>query len=175
MRSPLRCVLVALCLGFAAVIPAGGTSADPDAVRREFIAAMERVQQHLPDLPDSPALEAYVIHDYLVAARLRRDLAATPGEALDAIIDSFVRTHAGQPVERALRHDWLVSLANRQRWDWFLPRSTDAADAQILCDRLNARLATRVSRRMRWPAGSCRSKRRTSARPSLHGCARRIC
>jgi soluble lytic murein transglycosylase len=142
MRCTPRRLLIAVSLGLAAVATARAANADQDAVRQEFIAARERVQQHLPDLPDSPALEAYVIHDYLVAARLRRDLAATPGEALDSIIDSFVRTHAGQPVERALRHDWLVSLANRQRWDWFLPRSADAVDAQIVCDRLSGRLAT---------------------------------
>jgi soluble lytic murein transglycosylase len=111
-------------------------------VRQEFVAALARVQEHLPDRPDSAALDAYVIHDYLVAARLRRDLAATPGEALDAIIDSFLRAHAGQPVERALRHDWLLSLANRERWDWFLPRSADAVDARLLCDRLRGRLDT---------------------------------
>jgi soluble lytic murein transglycosylase len=106
------------------------------------MAAMQRIRQRVPEVPDSPALEAYVIHDYLVAARLRRNLAVNPGEDLDAAIDSFLRAHAGQPVTHAVRRDWLASLADRKRWDWFLPRSADAAEPQLVCDRLAGRLAT---------------------------------
>src|ERR1700722_7927256 len=58
--------------------------------RQAFVAAMQRIRLHLPDIQDSPALEAYVIHDYLVAARLRRDLAIRPGDDLDAAIDAFL-------------------------------------------------------------------------------------
>jgi soluble lytic murein transglycosylase len=112
------------------------------AAAQEFMAAMQRVRQHVPDESDSPALQAYVLHDYLVAARLRRDLAANPTEELDNSIDAFVRSHSAQPVVRTLRHDWLASLADRRRWDWFLSRSTDAADPQLVCDRLAGRLAT---------------------------------
>jgi soluble lytic murein transglycosylase len=103
---------------------------------------MQRVHQHFPEPPDSPALDAYVIHEYLVAARLRRDLALTPSEDLDNRIDAFLRSHAGEPVIRALRHDWLSSLADRQRWGWFLARSADATDPQLVCDRIAGRLAT---------------------------------
>jgi soluble lytic murein transglycosylase len=45
-------------------------------------------------------------------------------------------------VIRALRHDWLSSLADRQRWGWFLARSADATDPQLVCDRIAGRLAT---------------------------------
>ncbi len=103
---------------------------------------MQRVRQRAVDEPDSPALQGYVIYDYLVAARLRRALAVDPSEDLDTVIDRFDLAHAGQPVERALKHDWLLSLAERRRWDWFLPRSADATDAQIACSRLAGRLAT---------------------------------
>jgi soluble lytic murein transglycosylase len=115
----------------------------PDPVRLEFMAALQRIRQHLPEPADSPALEAYVIHDYLLAARLRRDLADIPSDALDASIDGFMRVHAGQPVAHALRRDWLLSLAVRKRWDWFLARSADATEPQLICDRLAGRLATR--------------------------------
>src|SRR5690349_16632585 len=101
------------------------TGAAEDAVRAEFMAAMQRVRQHLPEQPDSPALKSYVIYDYLTAARFRRDLELNPGDELDTAIDSFMQSHAGQPVARNLRNDWLTNLANRRRWDWFLPRSTD--------------------------------------------------
>jgi soluble lytic murein transglycosylase len=113
-----------------------------DAVRGEFVAAMQRIRLHQADIPDSPALERYAIHDYLVAARLRRDLNSSADENLDATIDAFVRSHTSQPVSRGLRRDWLASLAQRRRWDWFLPRSADVTDPVLVCDRLSARLAT---------------------------------
>lgn len=103
---------------------------------------MQRIRLHTPEQPDSPALKAYVIYDYLVAARFRRDLDLKPGEDLDAAIDTFVQAHTGQPVARNLRLDWLTSLANRHRWDWFLPRAGDVSSASLICDRLQGRLAT---------------------------------
>ncbi len=124
----------------AAAAPAGAV--DQDAARQAFIAAMQRIRLQQPDLPDSPALAAYALHDYLIAARLKRDLAQRPGNDLDAAIDEFLLTHAGQPVARALKRDWLSSLADRRRWDLFLPRSAEVTDAALICDRLEGRLAT---------------------------------
>ena len=126
---------------FASCI-AGSAGAAAEDGRQQFIAAMQRVRQRATEPPDSPALDSYVIHDYLVAARLRRDLAGKPGEDLDAAVDAFLHDHAGQPVARALRHDWLASLADRKRWDWFLPRSADVTDGSLICDRFAGRLAT---------------------------------
>jgi soluble lytic murein transglycosylase len=121
-------------------------AADPgpseDAARAEFMAAMQRIRQRAPEQPDSPALQAYVIYDYLLAARFRRDLDLKPSEDLDAAIDTFLQAHMGQPVARNLRNDWLTSLANRRRWDWFLPRAGDVTSASLICDRLQGRLAT---------------------------------
>src|SRR5476651_1649588 len=88
--------------------------ADPQTNRLAFVAAMQRIRLNLPDEPDSPALEAYSIHDYLVAARFRRDLIKKPDEALDAAVDEFLRVRAGQPVARSLKRDWLASLAQRR-------------------------------------------------------------
>ncbi len=130
-----------LLLGWALLIQPGSARGEEDP-RAAFMAAMQRVQRHAPDETDSPALRGYVIYDYLVAARLRRDLAANPTADLDTTIDQFVRLHTGEPVERTLKRAWLVSLANRRRWDWFLPRSVDATDAEVICDRLSGRLAT---------------------------------
>ena len=102
-------------------------SLDQAAARAEFVAAMQRVRLQLPEPPDSAMLKAYPIYDYLLAARLRRDLAFTPSEELDAAIDTFLRAHEGEPVGRSLKHQWLVSLAQRRRWDWFLPRAARRA------------------------------------------------
>jgi len=108
----------------------------------EFIAAMQRTRTNVPEPADSVALKAYPIYDYLIAARMRRDLSGTATEQLDTSIDDFLRAHEGLPVTRTLRHQWLVSLAQRGRWEWFLPRSTDVTDAALICDRLTGRLAT---------------------------------
>jgi soluble lytic murein transglycosylase len=125
------------CRSIAADLPP--TAEDP--IPREFRAAMQRIRQRLPEPPDSPGLTAYVIHDYLVAARLRRNL-ASPSEELDGAIDDFLHSRSGQPVTHGLKHDWLQTLADRKRWDWFLPRSADTTDPQLICDRLAGRLAT---------------------------------
>jgi soluble lytic murein transglycosylase len=111
------------------------------AARQEFLAAMQRVRQHGSEPADSPALMADPIYDYLVAARLRRDLDSKASEELDSAIDTFLNNHVHEPVARNLRHDWLVSLAERGRWDWFLPRATDSTDPVLMCDRLVGRLA----------------------------------
>jgi soluble lytic murein transglycosylase len=135
--SALCAVIVFACAPlWCAPLPASA-----DAVRQEFMAAMQRIRLRQPDLSDSPALESYAIHDYLVAARLRRDLGLKSDEN-DAAIDAFLRAHPGQPVARGLRRDWLSSLAQRRRWDWFLPHSADVADPALVCDRLQGRLAT---------------------------------
>jgi len=135
-------LLAVLCAAATGATVSPATAADPDEARRAFVAAMQRISLRLPESADSPALEAYAIHDYLVAARLQRDLSVKPGNDLDATIDAFMRAHSGQPVTRSLRRDWLVSLAERRRWDWFLPRSVDVADPLLICDQLEGRLAT---------------------------------
>jgi len=115
---------------------------EASALSQAFVAAMRRVHLNLPEPPDSPALQAYAIYDYLVVARLRRDLSQQPGADLDATIDAFLQAHAGEPVARALHREWLVSLAQRRRWDWFLPRARDLNDPDLLCARLQGLLAT---------------------------------
>src|ERR1700761_8986232 len=77
---------------------------DPAVVDHEFTAAMQRVHQNLPEPPDSPALKSFVIYDYLVAARLRRDLLLKPTEDLDSQIDAFLQARNGQPVAHNLRN-----------------------------------------------------------------------
>jgi soluble lytic murein transglycosylase len=132
-----------LCARFAAAADVPPTAAgDLESTRQAFVAAMQRVRLHLPETPDSPALEAYVIHDYLVAARLRRDLVQRPGEDLDTAIDAFLQSHPGQPVTHGLRRDWLTNLAQRRRWDRFLPLSAEVTDPLLVCDRLEGRLVT---------------------------------
>lgn len=118
------------------------SSADLRHVQQEFIAAMERVRRHEPEPADSPELRRYVIYDYLLAARLERDLELRPGEELDAQVDAFLEGHAGQPVVRSLRGDWLASLATRGRWDWFLARASALNTPALMCDRLAGELAT---------------------------------
>jgi soluble lytic murein transglycosylase len=134
-----RGAIAALAIFALATCRAGAAE---DAARAEFTAAIQRVRQRSPEPPDSATLKAYVIYDYLTAARFRRDLELKPSDDLDTAIDAFLQAHAGQPIARNLRNDWLTSLANRHRWDWFLPRSTDVSTPPLICDRFQARLAT---------------------------------
>ncbi len=151
-------VCLLILLNTVAIVPAfapafaAGTSvhSEPGQVR-EFLAAWQRIHQKIasspklasaPELTDSAALESYVLHDYLVAARLRRDLQDKPSVELDATIDHFLVVHLEQPVARPLQHEWLLSLAQRRRWDWFLARATDVSDSRLVCARLMGRLAT---------------------------------
>ena len=137
-KITLLSVALALLVWRAAATAGGGQVAvsSTPAQRQQFVAAMQRVRQHLPDEQDSPDLKTYVIYDYLLAARLRRDLQAKPDEQLDSAIDNFLKAHDGQPVARNLRVDWLAHLATRHRWDWFLPRAAEVTTPQLLCDRL---------------------------------------
>jgi soluble lytic murein transglycosylase len=141
-RTYLRAAALLLSAFVCRSIAAELAPTADDPIPREFRAAMQRIHQRLPEPADSTGLKAYVIYDYLVAARLRRDLSASPSDALDATIDDFLHSHNGQPVTHGLKHDWLQSLAERKRWDWFLPRSADTTDPQLICDRLAGRLAT---------------------------------
>src|SRR5450759_597332 len=137
-----RLIAALLSIWAASVVASAIAPPQQRSATEEFVAARRRVQPNLPEPPDSSALRDYPIYDYLVAARLRRDLAASPNDEADSTIDGFLRAHTGQPVAHALRHQWLASLAERRRWDWFLPRSAGLTDPPLICDRLAGRLAT---------------------------------
>jgi soluble lytic murein transglycosylase len=149
-RTGLRfaaAVATASLLGLAAcrIVPAvhgAAVPADQTALRQVFTDAMQRVRLRLPEPPDPAQLRAYALYAYLIAARLQRDLQLQPGPQLDSRIDSYLQLHAGQPVTHDLRRAWLASLADRRRWDWFLPRARDVSDPLLICDRLTDRLAT---------------------------------
>jgi soluble lytic murein transglycosylase len=131
--------LLAVLVSLVACVAAAADTAPPLS-SAEFVAALQRARMGLAEPPDSPALKSYPIYDYLIAARLQRGLATNPSEERDTAIDDFLRAHEGQPVGHALRHQWMVSLAQRRRWGWFLPRSADLTDPVLVCDRLAGRL-----------------------------------
>ena len=148
--ASMRCIrMVIAMLGIAVAGSAMCAPAPPSAehsaasdARLEFVDAQQRIREHQPDLPDSAALKDYPIYAYLEGARLRRDLAAVAVPSPDTSIDAFLQAHSGEPVSRALRREWLLSLAQRGRWDLFLPRSTQVSDPALICQRLSGRLAT---------------------------------
>jgi hypothetical protein len=78
----------------SAAAPAAEAPAEPaqgrDSGRRDFLEAMLRFHQYQKEPPDSPALQSYVLYDYLTAARLRRRLILKPDDALDTEIDGFL-------------------------------------------------------------------------------------
>ena len=110
----------------------------PDAAGREFVAAMQKLKLHEPDPADSPALKAYRIYDYLIAARLQRDLAGVADERLDARVEDFLQAHAGQPVTRALLHAALsgelhgVEYRADEVFGFEVPVAVPGVDARLL-------------------------------------------
>jgi soluble lytic murein transglycosylase len=142
MSTRIHAVLILLAaFAMGECAQAARAEAVPET-RAAFTAAMLRVRQNEPDQPDPLALRQYAIYDYLLAARLRRDLATQADETLDTKIDAFLEARTALPVGRALRREWLASLAQRARWDWFLARSADVSDPALICQRFAGRLAT---------------------------------
>jgi soluble lytic murein transglycosylase len=129
-------------LGFLIAGTAFAAGTDSDAGKQAFVQAMQRITLRQPDAPDPPALRSYAIYEYLVAARLRRDINLHPDEELDRRVDAFLKDQGSRPVTRNLKREWLHSLAQRNRWDWFFPRALDQSDPQLACERLAGRLAT---------------------------------
>jgi soluble lytic murein transglycosylase len=90
--------------------------------------------------PDSDALRAYPLYPYLQAARLRQRIAdpAAAGE-----IDAFLKQHGAAPYARALRRNWLMSLAGDRAWEPFLAAYREDVDDTIAarCNALAARVA----------------------------------
>ncbi len=126
-------------------------SAETVAARAAFRAAMVRVRDDDSVPADPPALRAYAIYPYLIAARLRAALSRPPVAAAaptpDASIETFLQEQRGEPVTRELAHDWLLSLAKRREWPTFLAHVSDFAgtmdDPVLVCATFSARLATR--------------------------------
>ena len=71
------------CILACALVCGGAARADSGAPSEEFVAAMQRLRLQQPDATDSAALKAYPIYEYLVAARLRRDLERFADERVD--------------------------------------------------------------------------------------------
>jgi len=130
-----------LLVGGKSAPKAASSKVSEEAIQAQFEAAIQRIRQHQPEQPDSAALQAYVIYDYLLAARFRRDLELKPSDDLDAAINAFLEAHAGQPVARNLRNDWITSLATRRKWDWFMPRATEVSTPALICYRLQGKIA----------------------------------
>jgi soluble lytic murein transglycosylase len=123
---------------------------DTPAVRAAFRAALARVGQAGLPPADPPALRAYAIYSYLIAARLQATLSGHPATGadpqLDALIAAFLQEHRGEPVTRALARDWLLKLAMHQQWPTYLSQVGEFVgagdDPALACDTLSARIAT---------------------------------
>lgn len=138
-----RSLVVACCA--AAALSARAAPDDAEAaVRAEFVAAYTAVTSGAAaPAPDSERLQAYPIYDYLVAARLRRELNAKRlPDDLDARIGAFLAREGEALAGRELRRAWLLSLAERSDWTRFLANYSDAvADTTLRCHQLAARIA----------------------------------
>ena len=115
--------------------------ADGDAVRAEFSAAVARAEAGETSADDSRTLSGYVLYPYVIAARLRAEIAGQADDGTDARVRKFLASYAGWPVARDLKRAWLQNLAQRQAWDAFLASYNPAlADDSLRCQQLLARI-----------------------------------
>lgn len=99
-----------------------------------------------PEAADTAALRGHVLYPYLQAARLRwglsRVAAKSRDTALEARIQTFLKTHSGLPVTQELQRDWLRYLGERAAWNEFLQQApAGLSDPALQCYAFTARLA----------------------------------
>ncbi|MEK6806660.1 MAG: transglycosylase SLT domain-containing protein [Pseudomonadota bacterium] len=124
-----------------ALFAAPAIAADEASLRDAFRAAYAAAQDGDTRTDSDDPLRGYVLYPYIELARLRYRLSRTPAEADDDIAD-FLRTHADEPLASRLRKPWLLSLAERQRWQPYLDATPPAtSDSTLRCHALVARLA----------------------------------
>jgi soluble lytic murein transglycosylase len=141
-RSLALSLLLCACAA-GAEVPAAAS----ELVRAEFRAALDHIADSKAP-PDSAALRAYLLHPYVVAARLRHELSRVPdgqrAAGLESRIRAFLQRHGEEPVTRELRHDWLGFLGARADWPAFQQAApAELADLSLRCYALAARLAQR--------------------------------
>lgn len=144
MKIPIFKILVVILAGSTALLASAAKEDRYAAARAEFIGAYIAVQAGIaPPAADSAELAAYPLYPYLRAARLQHALQATPvPAALDARIAEFLKQDGTAVASRELRHTWLLSLADRQRWALFLTSAPeDPGDATLRCAALAAHIA----------------------------------
>ena len=153
MKYLLRCLLLVTCC-CGAFLPTWAAE-DPYAEGRALFMAARAAVTTLPTEPaggDPPTLRQYPLYSYLVAARLTRQLALAlpaagdttlPGLPIDDAITAFLAQEQDRPVARALRREWLSSLAERRLWSRFLENYDASRDSSIAlqCQAFAARIA----------------------------------
>jgi soluble lytic murein transglycosylase len=130
--------------------PAVASAAPSAALRAEFAKAFEQAQRTSEAQAESAALRGYVLYPYLRAQRLMTALSqrsgATAEAGLDAQIAAFVASQPELAITRDLRRDWLLDLAERQRWDLFeLHYVADSSQPALQCSAFQARLQGEIT------------------------------
>lgn len=158
LYAPLLTVLLAASAALHADDEVDATRAN---VRLAFQSAMANVSAdpYVPSGGDPEALQRYPLYPYLQAARLNRRLALQPppadpqaaaavqpaatGVTLDDEIAALLSQQGDRPVTRALRSNWLQSLAARKDWPRFLAQygERDSQQVTLRCHWLSARAA----------------------------------
>jgi soluble lytic murein transglycosylase len=136
---------VGLCLSALCAGQPAQAQADPEALRRAFLAAYEQAEagQPPPEGGDG-ALVDYPLYPYVIGARLRAEIARPAAEpGLTARVDEFLERHGQEPVGRWVRRPWLSRLAGRADWGAFLRAYDQAEDPgqALRCQALRARIA----------------------------------
>lgn len=125
----------------APTVTAVPTTGDPlSSARAEFAAAY--AAPLADDRFDSPALRAYPLYPWLVAARLRQGVATGDAAAKQAAV-AYLASAGEVAHVRDLRRALLTAAAARGDWAGFMSLWRDAvANDALRCQRLDARRAT---------------------------------
>jgi len=118
-----------------AVLMSGFVMADESDVfvtqRDDFLAAEHALRTgQLTDfqrLMDS--LSTYPLYPYLQLENMRRQLSRIPAEKIDA----FLKDYANSPLEKQLRHAWLTSLAQQNKWEQYLEFYRPTNNTELQC------------------------------------------
>jgi len=145
--NPPRLLLAAGLALLCGVMGGAAGAEDPlPAQRIEFRQALASIPgAGITASADSPTLQRYALYPYVQAARLEqalRNTGQTVPAALDEQVATFLRAQGDAPAARDLRRAWLLSLAERARWEPFLDFHHPAADdAALRCHGFAGRIA----------------------------------
>lgn len=142
LRLTLFITLIAASLR---MIPAvANDSTDYSGMRDDFLAAERALKQgKMQDFHRLlQSLQDYPLYPYLLLDDMRRRLAKISTHE----VEDFLNRYEKSPLEKQLRHAWLTSLAQHNRWEQYLHFYQPSNSAELQCQYKWALLKTGMTK-----------------------------